>query len=143
MFLVCDIVYTFVGSVLNIILLFAVSTSLSVTITSSGSTFVGEMYSLLCSASVSDGESIPHIAWLRGENILLESNNTSSLTLLFPSLRGTETGNATYTGSETEFTLTGLQEAIGYEIFIVVVNNGLLSERSDPATVTTLTTGEC
>ena len=52
-------------------------------------------------------------------------------------------GNATYTGSETEFTLTGLQEAIGYEISIVVVNNGVLSERSDPATITTLASGEC
>ena len=52
-------------------------------------------------------------------------------------------GNETYTGSETEFILTGLQEAIEYEIFIVVVNNGMLSEKSDPDTVTTLATGEC
>ena len=95
MFLVCDIVDTFVGSVLNIILLFAVPTSLSVTIESSGSTFVGEMYSLLCSASVSDGESISRIVWLKGTNMLLERNNTSSLTLPFASLRETET--ATYT----------------------------------------------
>ena len=52
-------------------------------------------------------------------------------------------GNATYTGSDTKFTLTGLQEAIGYEISVAAVNNGLLSERSDSAAITTLATGEC
>ena len=57
---VCDI-FTFLVVGLAFILLFAVSTSLSVIVTSSGNSFTGEMYSLLCSASVSDGESISRI----------------------------------------------------------------------------------
>ena len=52
-------------------------------------------------------------------------------------------GNATYTGSETEFTLTGLQEAIGYKISIATVQSGVLSQSSDSDRITTLATGEC
>ena len=52
-------------------------------------------------------------------------------------------GSASYTGSETEFTLTGLQEAVGYEISIAAVNHAGFSQRSDPYRGTTLATGEC
>ena len=92
---VCYPINTFSDSVLYIILLFSVSTSLSVTVTSSGNNLIGSKYSLLCSVSVSDGESISHIIWFRGANTELEGNNSFFLTLTFPSLSVGDEG--TYT----------------------------------------------
>ena len=67
----------------NIVVLFAVSTSLSITISSSGDRLVGEAYSLTCSASLSGGGSVSRIVWLRGTTTEMEMNNVSTLTLTF------------------------------------------------------------
>ena len=67
----------------NIVVIFAVSTSLSITLSFSGDRLVGEAYSLTCSTSVSGGGSVSRIVWLRGTTIAMEMNNVSTLTLTF------------------------------------------------------------
>ena len=57
--------------------LFAVSTSLSVTLSSS------ETFSVTCSASVSGGGNVSRIVWLRGTAAEMEMNNVSTLILTF------------------------------------------------------------
>ena len=79
----------------NIIVLFAVSTSLSVTLSFSGDSLVGETYSLTCSASVSGGDSVSHNVWLRGTATEMEMNSVSTLTLTFQPLSASDDG--TYT----------------------------------------------
>ena len=79
----------------NIIVLFPVSTSLSVTLSSSGDRLVGEAYSLTCSASVSGGGSVSRIVWLKGTTTEMEMNGSSTLTLTFQSLRASEDGSYT------------------------------------------------
>ena len=76
----------------NHIVLFAVSTSLSVTISSSGDNLVGETYSLTCCASVSGGGSVSRIVWLRGTTTEMEMNSVSTLTLTFQPLRASDDG---------------------------------------------------
>ena len=70
----------------NIFVLYAVSTSLSVTLSSSGNSLDGETYSLTCSASVSGGGSVSRIVWLRGTTAKMEMNSVSTLTLTFQPL---------------------------------------------------------
>ena len=79
----------------NIIVLFAVSTSLSVTISSSGDSLVGETYSLTCSASVSGGGSVSRIVWLRGTATEMEMHSVSNLTLTFQPLSASDEGSYT------------------------------------------------
>ena len=74
----------------NNIVLFAVSTSLSVTLSSSGDSLVGETYSLTCSACVSGGGSVSHIVWLRGTTTEMEMNSVSTLTLTFQPLSASD-----------------------------------------------------
>ena len=79
----------------NIIVLFAVSTSLSVTISSSGDSLVGETYSLTCSASVSGEGSVSRIVWLRGKTIEMAMNSVPTLTLTFQPLSASDEGSYT------------------------------------------------
>ena len=79
----------------NNIVLFAVSTSLSITLSSSGDRLVGETYSLTCSASVSGGSSVSRIVWLRGTATEMETNSVSTLTLTFQSLVASDEGSYT------------------------------------------------
>ena len=79
----------------NNIVLFAVTTCLSVTISSSGVRLVGETYSLTCSASVSGGGSVSRIVWLRGTATEMEMNNVSNLTLTFQPLSASDDGSYT------------------------------------------------
>ena len=72
------------------------STSLSITLSSSGGSLVGETNSLTCSASVSGGGSVSRIVWLRGTTTELEMNSVSSLTLTFQPLSASDEGS--YTG---------------------------------------------
>ena len=71
------------------------STSLSVTISSSGDGLVGETYSLICSASVSGGGSVSRIVWLRGTTTEMEMNSVSTLTLTFQPLSASDEGSYT------------------------------------------------
>ena len=75
--------------------LFAVSTSLSVTLSSSGDSLVGETYSLTCRASVSGGGSVNRIVWLRGTTTEMEMNSVSTLTLTFQPLSASDEGSYT------------------------------------------------
>ena len=79
----------------NNIVLFAVSTSLSVTLSFSGDILVGETYSLTCSASVSGGGSVSRIVWLRGTTTEMEMNSVSTLTLTFQPLSASDDGSYT------------------------------------------------
>ena len=79
----------------NIVVLFAVSTSLSVTLSSSGDSLVGGTYSLTCSASVSGGGSVSRIVWLRGTTTEMEMNSVSTLTLTFQPLSSSNEGSYT------------------------------------------------
>ena len=79
----------------NIIGLFAVSTSLSKTLSSSGDSLVGETHSLTCSASVSGGGSVSRIVWLRGTATEMEMNSVSTLTLTFQPLSASDDGSYT------------------------------------------------
>ena len=79
----------------NIIVLFSVSTSLSVTLSSPGDRLVGGTYSLTCSASVSGGGSVSRIVWLRGTTTEMEMNTVSTLTLTFQPLRASDDGSYT------------------------------------------------
>ena len=79
----------------NIIVLFSVSTSLSITLSSSGNSLVGETYSLTCSASVSGGGSVSRIVWLRGTATEMEMNSASTLTLTFQPLNASNDGSYT------------------------------------------------
>ena len=71
------------------------STSLSVTISSSEDSLVGETYSLTCSASVSGGGSVSRIVWLRGTATEMEMNSVSTLTLTFQPLSASDDGSYT------------------------------------------------
>ena len=79
----------------NIIVLFAVSTSLSITLSSSGDRLVGGTFSLTCSASVSGGGSVSRIVWLRGTTIEMEMNTVSTLILTFQPLNASDEGSYT------------------------------------------------
>ena len=79
----------------NNIVLFAVSTSLSVTLSSSGSSLVGETYSLTCSARVSGGSSVSRIVWLSRTATEMEMNSVSTLTLTFQPLSASDEGSYT------------------------------------------------
>ena len=79
----------------NIIVLYAVSTSLSVTISSSGDSLDGETYSLTCSVSVSGGDSVSRIVWLRGTTAKMKMNGSSTLTLTFQPLSTNDEGSYT------------------------------------------------
>ena len=67
----------------NIIVLITVSTSLSITLSSSGNSLVGATFFLTCNASVSGGGSVSRIVWLRETTTKMEMNNVSTLTLTF------------------------------------------------------------
>ena len=69
------------------------STSLGVTLSSSGGSLVGETYSLTCSASVSSGGSVSRIVWLRGTATEMEMNSVSTLILTFQSLHASDEGS--------------------------------------------------
>ena len=75
--------------------LFAVTTSLSVTLSSSGVRLVRETYSLTCSASVSGGGSVSRIVWLRGTATEMEMNSASTLTLAFQPFSASDDGSYT------------------------------------------------
>ena len=77
----------------SIVVLFAVSTSLSVTLSSSGVRLVGETFSLTCSASVSGGGRVSRIVWLRGTATEMEMNSASTLTLTFQPLSASDDGS--------------------------------------------------
>ena len=79
----------------NIVVLFAVSTSLSITLSSSGDSLVGATFFLTCSASVSGGSSVSHIVWLRGTTTEMEMNSVSTLTLTFQPLSASDEGSYT------------------------------------------------
>ena len=79
----------------NNIVLFAVTTGLSVTLSSSGSSLVGGTYSLTCSARVSGGGSVSRIVWLRGTATEMEMNSASTLTLTFQPLSASDEGSYT------------------------------------------------
>ena len=79
----------------NIVVLFSVSTSLSVILSSSGDRLIGGTYSLTCSARVSGGGSVSRIVWLRGTATEMEMNSISSLTLIFQPLSASDDGSYT------------------------------------------------
>ena len=79
----------------NIVVLFAVSTSLSKTLSSSSVSLVGGTYSLRCSASVSGGGGVSRIVWLRGTATEMMMNNVSMLTLTFQPLSASDEGSYT------------------------------------------------
>ena len=79
----------------NIIVSFAVTTSLSETISSSGDRLVGETYSLTFTASVSGGGSVSLIVWLRGTTTEMEMNSVSTWTLTFQPLSSSDDGSYT------------------------------------------------
>ena len=79
----------------NNIVLFAVTTGLSITLSSSGDRLIGETYSLTCSASVSGGGSVSRIVWLRGTATEMEMNSVSTLTLTFQQLSASDEGSYT------------------------------------------------
>ena len=79
----------------SIIILFALTFVLSVTLSSSGDSLVGETYSLTCSASVSGGSSVRGIVWMRGTTTEMEMNSVSTLTLTFQSLSASDVGSYT------------------------------------------------
>ena len=79
----------------NNIVLFAVTTGLSVTLSSSGVRLVGETYFLTCSASVSGGGSVSRIIWLKGTATEMAINNVSTLTLTFQPLNASDDGSYT------------------------------------------------
>ena len=71
------------------------STNLSVTISSSGSSLVEEALSLTCSVSVSGGGSVSRIVWLRGTTTEMDMNSVSTLTLTFQPLSASDEGSYT------------------------------------------------
>ena len=79
----------------NNIAFYAVTTGLSVTLSSSGDSLVGETYSLTCSAIVSCGGSVSRIVWLRGTATEMEMNNVTTLTLTFQPLSASNEGSYT------------------------------------------------
>ena len=79
----------------NNIVLFAVTTGLSVTLSSFGVRLVGEIYSLTASASGPGGGSVSYIVWLRGTATEMEMNSVFTLTLTFQPLIASDDGSYT------------------------------------------------
>ena len=68
------------------------STNLNVEISASGASYEGQMYSLICSPTVSTQETLSRISWYYGHNELVSTTTESTLTHMIPSLTTADSG---------------------------------------------------
>ncbi len=72
-----------------------VSTTLNISITTSGTADLSEMYSLTCTPSVTSGDTVSRIAWLKKGQELSNTTTNTSLTHTITSLTTGDTGDYT------------------------------------------------